>query len=383
MQNRQPGFTPGRLTLAREINGLSKAELADRLGLTRAAVGQYESGERLPGPDKLLAFSEHLGQPVEFFLLPDAPQRHGTVFYRSLRSTEARARLKAKALMVMLWDAIDYFQGLVTLPPVNMPNVGALPESPFDLTESMIEGAAQLARQHWALGDKAPTNIVWLLEDAGAIVMRTDLDNERLEALSEWREGRPYILLNDTKRNAFRSRADIAHELGHLLLHRHVTEEQLLDKPTFDLIEAQAWQFAQAFLLPEVPFLRDVWSTSLDTLLALKPKWKVSVAFMIQRLKSVGILEGEKYVNTRKYLSQRGWRLSEPYDPETEPERPLLLGQLMAFLQENKIQTPDQVRQGIGADAQFLERLLALQTGTFTPRTNFNIVFTPKRIVAG
>ncbi|MFC5849642.1 helix-turn-helix domain-containing protein [Deinococcus petrolearius] len=383
MNPRTPGFTPGRLKLAREVAGLSKADLAGHVGLTSAAIVMYESGARTPGPDILQALSNHLQQPLDFFYRPPPPARHGTVFYRSLKSTERLARIKAQAIMIMLWDAVDYFQGLVELPPVTFPRVGSLPDSPQDITESMVEAAAQIARQHWNLGDEPATNIVWLLEASGAIVMRTDLGNEKLEAMSEWRhhDGRPYVLLNHTKKNAFRSRADIAHELGHLLLHRQVTQEQLDDTDLFRRVEDQAWHFAQCFLLPEQSFLHDAYSTSLDVLLTLKPRWRVSVAFMLQRLQRLEILTGDRYVNARKYLTQRGWRVNEPYDAETIPEQPLVLKQLVNLLNTHRIQTFEQMAQGIGSNPKLLEQIMALEPGTFAEPNPFVIRFSQKQNV--
>lgn len=381
MKPRTPGFTPGRLRLAREAAGLSKADLAALLDLTPAAVGQYESGARTPGPDIVQALSQHLHQPPAFFLKPAPPERTGPVFYRSLKSTEQAARLKAEAKMVYLWDIIDYAEGLLTLPPVNMPPVGQFPDRPEYITEDMIDAAVTVAREHWNMGNMPAPNIVWLLEGSGAVVLRVDLSSDKLEALSEWREadGRPYVMLNTVKRNAFRSRADIAHEIGHLLLHRNVPKEALKDKDTFNLMEAQAWRFAQGFLLPAEPFLRDVYSLSLDALLALKPKWRVSVAFMLQTMLNLEIIDSGKYVNYRKYLAQRGWLRGEPYDAETAPERPMLLRQLVEFLRDQGLHTPDQLVQGLHLNALDIEELTQVEPGFFTTPPSLNIMFTPRK----
>ncbi|ULH17407.1 XRE family transcriptional regulator (plasmid) [Deinococcus sp. KNUC1210] len=386
MKPRSPGFTAGRLTQARESAGLTKAELAGLVGVTSAAIGQYEAGERTPGPDILERLSNQVGQPLAFFMRPAPPTRSGVVFYRSFQAAARVARLKAQARMTFLWDAMDYFSSLIELPAVDMPKVGSLPWHPREITDQMIESAALIARQHWNLGDAPAPNIVWLLEGSGAVVMRLDLGSDKLEALSEWRDedGRPYVILNSLKRNAFRSRADVAHELGHLLLHRHVTQEQLDDKETFKLIEEQAWQFAQNFLLPDTAFMRDVYSLNLDALRTLKPKWKVSIAFMLHRIYSLGVLSSDKYTNYRKYLAQRGWLKTEPFDIETEPEQPLLLKQMVEFMSERKIHSPDQLLTGLAFNPELLEELTQVDQGFFQlghPRYPMNVKFSPKRRV--
>lgn len=362
-----PGFTPARLTQAREALGYTKTELAHRVRLTPAAVSAYETGVRVPSPDIVDALARVLQQPIPFFGMP--AQRTGTrkVFYRSLSSATRTARLKAQAKMSLLWDAVDYIDTFVDLPRIDMPPVGQLPDRPEDITETMIEAAAATARQHWHMGDQPAPNLVWLLEESGAIVVRHDLGSDRLDAFSEWREedGRPYFMLNSIRRNAFRSRADMAHEIGHVLLHANVPAQCLEQNETFKLMEEQAWRFAQAFLLPEKAFLRDLNSLNLDALRALKPKWKVSIAFMLQRIHRLGILDTDKFTNYRKYLAQRGWLKVEPYDLETEPERPLVLSQVLEFLIEEKVQTPDQIVLGAGFNPELLEELTNVEPGFF------------------
>jgi Zn-dependent peptidase ImmA (M78 family)/transcriptional regulator with XRE-family HTH domain len=380
MKPRSPGFTPGRLTQARESAGLSKADLAAKLGVSAALIGMYESGSRTPGPDLLEAISVHCHQPIAFFTRPEPPTRSGTVFYRSLQAATRVARLRAQARMTLLWDAIDYFSSLITLPPVNMPQVGSMPDRPEEITDQMIEAAAATARQHWKLGDAPVPNLVWLLEGSGAIVMRLDLGSDHLEALSEWRheDGRPYLILNSMKKNGFRSRADAAHELGHLLLHKKCTQKQVDNKEIFNMVEEQAWKFAQAFLLPESSFVKDVHSFSLDAFRMLKPKWRVSIAFMLQRLYKLEIMTDDRYVNSRKYLAQRGWLKTEPYDIETEPERPLLLRQAVEYMNDNGIHSRDQILSGLAFNPGLLEELMQVDRGTFqanTPKFRMNLKF--------
>ncbi|MBC7834215.1 MAG: helix-turn-helix transcriptional regulator, partial [Phycisphaerales bacterium] len=47
-KSRVGGFVPERLTEARESRGLSCAELAELLGVTRAAPSAWENGKRTP-----------------------------------------------------------------------------------------------------------------------------------------------------------------------------------------------------------------------------------------------------------------------------------------------------------------------------------------------
>ncbi|AZI45303.1 ImmA/IrrE family metallo-endopeptidase (plasmid) [Deinococcus psychrotolerans] len=367
MTPHRPNFSGARLTQAREVLGWTKSELSRAVGLTPAAVGGYEDGKITPSSTAMEALASALQQPLAFFTLPPPSPRTGTVFYRSYSGASKKARLIVQAQVTLLWDQVDYLCDFVTLPKVDMPRIGALPKDPTEITEDMIISIAQRAREHWNLRDNPAPNIVWLLEGSGAIVVRLDLKSDQMEAMSEWRgsDQRPYIVLNTVKRNAFRSRADIAHELGHLLLHRNVEQQMLEDKAAFKLIEKQAWLFAQEFLLPEQAFLKDVYSLSLDALKMLKPKWKVSIAFMLHRIHSLDILSEEKYSNYRKYLAQRGWLKTEPFDAETEPERPLMLSQAFEFITGQKVQTADQIADKLSQNREMLEAITQVKEGFF------------------
>jgi hypothetical protein len=65
-------------------------------------------------------------------------------------------------------------------------------------------------------------------------------------------------------------------------------------------------------------FAAEVSSPSLDTFLALKPRWKVSVAAMVMRCKQLEIIDEAYGVRLWKNYSARGWRRGEPLD-DTHP----------------------------------------------------------------
>src|SRR6266567_5201115 len=60
-------FDPARLTQARHLAGMTKREVGDAVGVTPAAVGQYEVGMR-PRPDLIPVLAEVLAVRPRFFL---------------------------------------------------------------------------------------------------------------------------------------------------------------------------------------------------------------------------------------------------------------------------------------------------------------------------
>ena len=56
---------------ARLKAGKTVAEVMKHMGVSDAAVYQWETGETTPRPDKLVRLAEYLGVTVDFLLTPD------------------------------------------------------------------------------------------------------------------------------------------------------------------------------------------------------------------------------------------------------------------------------------------------------------------------
>jgi Zn-dependent peptidase ImmA (M78 family) len=148
-------------------------------------------------------------------------------------------------------------------------------------------------------------------------------ENDKVDAFSFWattkrEEGNivqkdPVILLTNAK-SAVRSRFDLAHEIGHLVLHKMIDWRlYVADSQYRKQIEQEADYFASCFLLPKDSFCQSAKNgLSLSKLQSLKSIWKVSMAAMIKRAKDLDLIENEDYLFMR--MSQLGMRKSEPFD---------------------------------------------------------------------
>ena len=111
------------------------------------------------------------------------------------------------------------------------------------------------------------------------------------QAFSVWFDNKPFIFLSSDKDTNVRIRFDMAHELGHLLMHAdYYSEEDLKNPVIHEKLENEADRFAGAFLLPKETFSKDVFSTSIDHFIQMKSKWKASIGCMIYRCDTLGIL---------------------------------------------------------------------------------------------
>ncbi|MER9006383.1 ImmA/IrrE family metallo-endopeptidase [Mesorhizobium sp. M0862] len=288
-------FNKSRLKVARQRAGLTMRELASRVGIEPRTVTGYEAGEYLPSDDVARKFARVLGFALEFFMADDLdiPLVEG-VSFRSMSKMTARQRDGAIAAGAVAFLLSDWLDGEFDLPDADLP----------DMREELPQTAAAGLRDYWGLGNRPIKNTVHLLELKGVRVFSLGEDGKEVDAYSLWRGARPYVFLN-TQKSAERSRFDAAHELGHLVLHKHASPNGLE-------AEKQANEFAAAFLMPEAP-LRAVGRVSgLPKVVQLKQEWSVSVAAMAYRLHEIGLLTKWNYQQIFVEISRRGWRTAEP-----------------------------------------------------------------------
>ncbi len=255
-----------------------------------------------------------------------------------MASTTKTARIRAQRRFDWLLDIVDFLRTYVKFNVVNVPDFGP-PTDPNEISLQMIRDCALRTRHCWGLGLGPISNVTWLLEKSGIIVSRYGLGADELDAFSEWNcnDSTPYIILNSEKRSAPRSRFDVGHELGHLILHRNIDPKAVGKSELFKIIESQADRFAGEFLLPEETFSADFYSPSLDAFCSLQSKWRVSVAFMIMRSCDLGLINQDQKTSLFRNRSRRGWARREPFDDEAETESPRFLRKALETLVERGI----------------------------------------------
>jgi Zn-dependent peptidase ImmA (M78 family)/transcriptional regulator with XRE-family HTH domain len=337
--DRATGFIPQRLVEARMALQMSRAELAREVELTGQAIGYYENGDRRPDMSVLLRLAKVLCQPVSFFLRdgPAFENARGTRFFRSIGSRSNKVNHALDVKTKWLWELVSFISQHIKLPPPNLPDVPpAKNGNEYSLRE--IEDIATLVRRHWGLGDGPIANVVALFETHGIIVTRFELGSDEIDAFSCWIKRRPYVLLGSDKKSCCRSRFDASHELCHLLLHAHISQEELEDNRSIrDQIENEANLFASAFLLPRPTMLREFYSTRLSHLQGLKERWRVSMQAIAHRSKDIGIVDEEQYIRFRKQISAKGWNRNEPLDDQIPLEQTQWLLKCWKLLTDRKI----------------------------------------------
>ncbi|MCP2337602.1 XRE family transcriptional regulator [Actinomadura rupiterrae] len=312
-------FDGERLTLARRLRGLRKNQLAQAVGTTPATIGQYEAGVHRPSGRSLSRLAIALGVPVDFFRPGRGPVSPDAAHFRSLRSTTQVERDQALAYGRIAADLVAVLAEVVEFPAAALPEH---PVSPDEIAGPGPVAAAREARAAMASGAAgAVPHVVRLLERHGVLVLVMPPSSERVDAFGIGAHPHPMVLFNPAKGDYWRNRFDAAHELGHLVMHADA-------EPGSKIVEDQAHRFAAEFLMPG-PAIADVLPAvpDWDRLAALKAEWGVSIAALLYRARTLGVMPEQVYREAMATMSRQGWRRAEPGPSGgTRPlERPTLL----------------------------------------------------------
>lgn len=319
-------FDGTRLSVARRRARMQRAELARQLGVSAAAVTQFERNRSNPTIPLVGAMALALGVPREFFQhgteLPSVPT--SAAHFRALRSTPALSRDQALAFAELSLAVVDALEHYVDFPPLTVPTLPIDTDPPSE----QIKAVAAETRTALNLPRGPVAHVVRTLEAAGVVVLTMPTEpvlDRRVDAFSTDAGRRPLVLLSPEKNDKARSRFDAAHELGHLVMHPDV-------EPGSRLIEEQAQTFASQFLAPDDDLFPDL-PASLDweALLRAKRKWGISLAALVYRARRVGKWSESTHLRAVKRLSQDGFPERGPLGP---PEAPVMLGRAADLLRE-------------------------------------------------
>ena len=233
----------------------------------------------------------------------------------------------------------------VNFPKVNLPEL--VDKDIFEITDEEIKSKASELRKVWGLDYASPiNNLISLAEANGIIVSESTVSDNTLDALSRWIVDRPFIMLTNNQEVNVRRRFNVAHEIGHIILHNSI--ESIYDYSNVELkniIEKQANLFASHFLLPDEAFVDSILSTSLEYFVDLKKYWKVSIQAMVYKTHYLGLLNDDRYLYLSKQISTRKWRTREPLDDVMVIERPSLLEKVYEVIIDNNIVTKNELNQ--------------------------------------
>ena len=308
------------LRLARQMRGFHQTDAAKRLVVDQSMLSRLENGVVEFKEEIVRKASAAYGFPAAFFHLRDpvygAPvsvhpmwRRKADVTARELDTVVAELNIRVMHLRRLLQGA-------------EVANTSTLPRMDIDEFADP-ERIAALVRAHWCVPGGPLRNLTSLVEKAGALVVHSALGGSAISGVTFAVPGMPPIIALNSDQPSDRSRYTLAHELGHLVMHRF---------PTVNM-EKEANDFATALLMPEADVRSYFVGKRIDLALlaALKPEWRVSMAALLMRAHKLKFLSDNQYTYLWKQISARGYRLREPPALDFEREQPHVLAQMIAL----------------------------------------------------
>ena len=307
--------TPGdMLRLARQRLGFTQKAAAARLDIAQPVLSRIENGVAIADSAMLMKAAQVYQVPVEFFDGRDPvygppvsvhPMTRGksdiTAHELDLITAELNIRLMHLARFL---EGVNY-NATADIPSLDVEQYG----SP--------EKIAATVRAHWGIPSGPIKNLTQYVERAGVVIGFSKFGGASVSGVTFRVSGRPPLILLNATHPADRMRFTLAHELGHLVMHRFPTEG----------MEPEANQFASALLMPAADMRQAFLGrrVTLELLAALKPEWKVAIQALLVRATSLKFVSPNQGRYLWQQISSRGWRLREPAELDFAQEVPKVL----------------------------------------------------------
>jgi Zn-dependent peptidase ImmA (M78 family)/transcriptional regulator with XRE-family HTH domain len=298
------------LMVARESRRMSQVTLAKESGVSQSLLSQIEAGTRPMTADVAQKVSGPLRYPASLFTVSLRFQQLPVSFFRKkasigVRDVNAiRARVNLHRLRVeILLRAREVRDARVALTDIQKEGLTA-------------QEAAERLRMYWNVPPGPIKDLTMLIESAGIIVIPMDFGTAAIDGLSifETNDSLPPMIFLRATLPPDRWRMTLAHELGHIVLHHHLSIP-----PVIDTIENEGFAFAQEFLMPTREILSHLYSLDARRLAQLKLHWRVSMKAIVKRATVLGRLS-ERHAR-RLYIMLGKHGTNEPVAIEPEVAR--------------------------------------------------------------
>ena len=327
-------FNFNKLIIAREYNKFTQNQLRNVLAekyaikLSQGELSKIEKGERKSISEELLqAISEILNFPVNYFYL------EGSIIDVKLSLFRKRQKLSKKLQAYILGTINVIADACKNLADDTRSMNIDVPFFSLDKYKNPNEIARTL-RLYWNVPQGPIENLTNLLEDNGIIVNFIKVEDDKFDGYS-YTDNNLHVIVVNSALSGDRLRYTLAHELGHTILRNE-------DFP-YKEAEDTANAFASEFLMPEPSIKSGLRNINYEKAYYLKSYWKVSMASLFRRAKDLGVINQNRYVALNCYMSQLGYRKTEP-NPIMK-EYPSLFKEIIQSYQEDDNYTFDEIAQ--------------------------------------
>lgn len=303
LKNRK--FLGGKLRFIRNLKDLSLRELAEKIGITKMAISNWENGIAQPSKENILKLCDIFNLEYDYFYKENVHDLSEPKFRKEylgkMQSSDAEklmmisdADIKMKieiAVENYLRILLSDFFLLSSLPEETIINVETEKEA-FAITENL----AKKIKTDLNYGTAPISNMVRFAEKTGVVVHEIDMP-DNIKAFQFYAESVPFIFVN-RKIPLLKKRFSVGHELAHFLIDMkkgYIDDiQQGNDKLTdYDAEEALCHYFAGALLIGDSILIERFSKVPVtkEELVLLEREYGISCLGLLYRLIKLRIID--------------------------------------------------------------------------------------------
>lgn len=296
------------LESARLLRCKTQKEVAEAVGISQGKLSKAERGDQTLPDEFIQKLAYYYDVPSAFFSQEwdQTPISH--LYYRRKIAIPVKIIDSIQEEVRRRKCAIDELLKAVDLPDYDL--------GFYHLDgETTIEEVASIIRYKLRCVNGPLTDLAKRLEKHGIIIQMFNFGTDKMDGISTVTEhGRKIIFLNNMMSND-RIRFSLAHELGHMVLHMEDIPDKSRDP------EKEANNFASQLLLPSNEVKPQLYNLTLNKLIDLKQRWRVSMRAILKRALDLGTIDSVTYRNFQIRFSKNGYTKQEPgilpFEPAT------------------------------------------------------------------
>ncbi|MDT2858526.1 XRE family transcriptional regulator [Lactococcus lactis] len=370
-------FNGNKLLELRLLKGWSRFELAQLLNVSEQAIWQFETRGLQPDQSStMMKLVRLFDVSLLYFQDETTPEvvEAGRIAFRNGDFSSKRIVQIQEAYINKVHSIFKYMENYLVPPRWII----------SDLLEKVhlkqkngisLEELAEFVREFLDISDDNH-DLLFKIERSGVNVLSKIIDiDKNADAYSLWtKDNTPYIILGKGK-SSVRRNFDLAHELGHLLLHTFVDFNEL-DAKQLKEKEREADCFASYLLLP-----REIFTAKFDKLvrpkvsnpksyIPMKIAFNVSIQALEYRAYKLGYLTQEQNNYFYRVITKKGYKKLEPLDDTLVIKKPGKIASILDMLLKSGQVTVSELLDSLHVTIKFLVEHLDLEVDFFETYTS-------------
>ncbi|MBC9789557.1 helix-turn-helix domain-containing protein [Carnobacterium maltaromaticum] len=373
-------FVGSKLKDTRILHGFSRNELALSVGVTEQAIWQYEQNSIQPKFETLMKLSELFSVESKYYYkknLLDHVTDENKIAYRNVDRQQKNKTISEAYYLDFVHMILSDLNNNVQLFNNQMIMIRNIVMNKRK-NGSSIEECADIVRSQLKIISNQ--ELMLTLEKNGIIILERELFSTKTDAYSTWVQEVPYIVLSSKSKSFVRRNFDLAHELGHLMLH-YGEDITSLDKDDFKLIESEANDFASSFLMPREDFLADLSIikgriSNPDYYIEMKKKYFVSIQAMGYNAYKLGEMSYRQNSYFFSQINKLKMHKVEPLDMDFLVIKPKKIVSFLDYLDKNKLYSIKEMLIQYDVKVEFFSKVFGIYPEFFYERISKEVSVT-------